>query len=278
MLAEPVEVGDAELLHHLDEAAAAFVVAGGERVNIALDLQRLAHIGADDAHQIFVHAAFAGERHQRDGEALLEHLPPVRPHAEPADIDDMHGRGEEADRLALQEGRADHGQIVQMPAGQPRVVGDVVVARLHRLQREGVEEMLDRRRHRVDVAGSAGHRLRQHLAVAVEDPSREVARLAHRGRERGAHQGLRLLLDDGNQARPHDLHMDLRQGGVRATEHLASKGAMSPAARGHAQLTRGHEARAMPPQFPHPAADVKKPRSSPAIFSRTGRVGINAFR
>ena len=132
MLAEPVEIGDAELLHHLDEAAAALVVARGERVDIALDLQRLAHIGADDAHQVFVHPAFAGQRHQRDREPLLEHLTAVRPHAEPADIDDMHGAGEEADRLAAQKGRADDGQIVQMAAGQPRVVGDVVVARLHR--------------------------------------------------------------------------------------------------------------------------------------------------
>ena len=66
MVAEPVEIGDAELVHHLDEAPAALVVAGGERVDVALDLQRLAHIGAHDAHQILVHAAGAGQRHQRD--------------------------------------------------------------------------------------------------------------------------------------------------------------------------------------------------------------------
>ena len=46
VLAKPVEIGDAELLHHLDEAAATFIVAGGERINVALDLKRFAHIGA----------------------------------------------------------------------------------------------------------------------------------------------------------------------------------------------------------------------------------------
>ena len=49
------------------------------------------------------------------------------------DIDDMDGAGEQADRLAVQKSRADHGQIMQVAAGQPRVVGDVMVARPHRL-------------------------------------------------------------------------------------------------------------------------------------------------
>ena len=136
MIAEPVEIGDPELLHHLDEPAAALVVAGGERINVALDLQRLADIGADHAQQILVHPAFAGQRHQRDRQALLEDLAAVGPHAEPADIDDMHRAGEQADRLAAQKGRADDGQIMQMAAGQPGVVGDVVVARPHRAAAE----------------------------------------------------------------------------------------------------------------------------------------------
>ncbi len=221
MLAEAVEIGDAELLHHVDEAAAALVVARGERVDIALDLQGLAHIGADDAHQVFVHLPLARQRHQRDREALLEDLAAVRPHAEPADIDDMDRAGEEADRAPAQKGRAANGQIVQVAAGQPRVVGDVVVAFLHRVEREGGEEMLDRRGHRIDMAGGAGDRLGQHIAVAVEDPGRQVAGLAHRRRERGAHQGLRLLLDDGDEPRPHDLHVDLRERGIGTREHEA---------------------------------------------------------
>ncbi len=215
VLAEPVEIGDAEFVHHLDEPPAALVVARRQRVDVAFDLQRLAHIGAHDAHQVFVKPPLAGQRHQRDRQALLVDLPPVRPHPEAADIDDMHGAGEQPDRLAAQKSRADDRQIVQMAAGQPRIVGDVVVALAHRGEREGVEKMLDRGGHRIDVARRAGHGLRQHVAVAVEHPGRQIAGLAHRGRKRGAHQRLRLLLDDRDQPRPHDLHMDLRQRCIR---------------------------------------------------------------
>ena len=229
MLAEPVEIGDAELLHHVDEPPAAFVVARGERIDIALDLQGFAHIGADDAHQVFVDPPLAGQRHQGDREAFLEHLAAVRPHAEPADIDDMHRAREKPDRRPAQKRRADDRQIMQVAAGQPGVVGDVVVARLHRVEWEGGEEVLHRGGHRIDVAGGAGHRLRQHLAVLVEDPGRQIARLAHRGRKRGAHQGLRLLLDDGDQPRPHDLHVDLRERGVGAGDHRRDPRRVPPA-------------------------------------------------
>ena len=39
----------AELVHHLEQAAAADLVAGDERVAVAFDLHRLAHVGAHDA-------------------------------------------------------------------------------------------------------------------------------------------------------------------------------------------------------------------------------------
>ena len=44
---------------------------------------------------------------------------------------------------------------------------------------------------------------------AVEDAGREVAGLAHDGREGGAQQRLRLLLDHGDQPVPHDLQFDV---------------------------------------------------------------------
>ena len=43
---------------------------------------------------------------------------------------------------------------------------------------------------------------------AVEDAGREIAAFAHDRAEGGAHQGLRLLLDHGDQAVPHDLQVD----------------------------------------------------------------------
>src|SRR3954452_15197606 len=106
MRAEPVEIGDAELVHYLDKPPAALVVARGQRVDVAFDLQRLPDIGAHDAHQILVEPALARQWHQRDRKDLLVDLPSVRPHAEPADIDDMHRAGEQPDRLTAQKTRA----------------------------------------------------------------------------------------------------------------------------------------------------------------------------
>jgi hypothetical protein len=195
------------------------IIARRERVNVALDLQRFAHVGAHHAQQVLVHRAFARERHDRDRQAFFEHLPAVRSHTEAADVDDVHRAGEQADRAAVEERGRDHREIVQMSAGEPRVVGDVMVARAHAGERINVEEMLDRVRHGVDVAGRAGHRLRQHAALTVEHAGREIACLAHRGAERGAHQGLRLLLDHRDQAAPHDLGVNLGKRGVRAGNH-----------------------------------------------------------
>ena len=61
------------------------------------------------------------------------------------------------------------------------------------------------------MAGRAGDRLRHHAAAQIEDAGGQIAGLAHRGGERGADHGLRLLLHDGDQAVPHDLAMDLRK-------------------------------------------------------------------
>ena len=50
-------VVEAELVHHLDEAPVADLVAGDERVEIAHDLHRLAHVAAHDREQVLVHLA-----------------------------------------------------------------------------------------------------------------------------------------------------------------------------------------------------------------------------
>ena len=56
------------------------------------------------------------------------------------------------------------------------------------VEREFPQHVADGFRHRVDVARRAGHRLRQHVAGAVVDAGGQVARLARRGAEAGAHQ------------------------------------------------------------------------------------------
>src|SRR5260370_10973 len=106
VITERLEMADLELAHHLDEPPAALVIAGGERVDVALDLQGLAHIGAHDAEEILVHHPGARERHDRQRQPFLEDLSPVRPHAEPADTDDMDRGADQPARLPVQVGRA----------------------------------------------------------------------------------------------------------------------------------------------------------------------------
>ena len=113
-----------------------------------------------------------------------------------------------ATSLPFVERRRRDDEVVEMAGAHPRIVGDVGIARLHRVEREVADEVLHRLRHRVDVARRAGHRLRQHAALPVEHAGREVAALAHDRRERRAHQHLRLLLDHRDQAVPHDLQVD----------------------------------------------------------------------
>src|SRR5258708_9460330 len=71
-----------------------------------------------------------------------------------------------------------------------------------------MEEMHHGACHRIDMARRAGDRLCQHVARGVEYARRHVAGLARRGAEADPDQGLRLFLDHGDQAIPHDLLMD----------------------------------------------------------------------
>jgi hypothetical protein len=148
----------------------------------------------------------------RDVQAFLEDRAALRAHAKAADIDHMRGVGEQSDDAAAMEGWRYYGKVVQMAGAEPGIVGDVVIALAHRFGGELAQEMPDAFGHGVDVAGSAGDGLGHHAAVQVEDASGEIAGLAHGGGEGGADHGLRLLFHDGDQAVPHDLAMDLRQG------------------------------------------------------------------
>src|SRR5947209_12428583 len=133
----------------------------------------------------------------------------------------MAGAGEQRDRLAvLEAGRGDD-EVVEMAGAHPGIVGDIGVALLHRLDREPGDEVLDRFRHRIDVTGRTGHRLRQHAAVEIEHASGEVAAFAHDRAEGGAEQHLRLLLDYGDQPMPHDLEVDQARAACLAHDQAA---------------------------------------------------------
>ncbi len=138
-------------------------------------------------------------------------LPPVGRLAEAADVDHVRGAGEQRHQLAVVEGGRGDDDVVEMAGALPRIVGDVGIARLHRLDRELADEVDDAARHRVHVARRAGDGLGQHPAFEVEHAGRDVAGLARAGREGGAHQGAGLLLDDGEQAVPHHLQANIAE-------------------------------------------------------------------
>src|SRR3546814_7598696 len=93
-----------------------------------------------------VNPALLDQRHQRDEQAFVIDLPPVRGEAYAADVDEMAGAGEQRHRLALPEGRGDDRQVVQMAGALPRIVGDEGVALAHRRDGKAVDEVLYRQR------------------------------------------------------------------------------------------------------------------------------------
>ena len=212
--AEIVEVVEAELVHHLDEAAAADVVAGRERVGVADGIDGKARVGADHRHQRLVDLAFLDQAQEGNVQPLHEHVGGVGTEADAADVDEVAGAREQPDELALVEARRRDDEVVEVTGAHPGVVGDVGVTGLHRVEADVTDEVLDRLRHRIDVAGRAGDGLREHPPLAVEDAGGKVAGFAHDRREGGAQQRLALLLDDRDEPVPHDLALDVARGSL----------------------------------------------------------------
>ncbi len=168
LLAQRLDLGQPEFAHHRNEAAAADIVAGDQRVDVAHHLDRFAHIGADHRQQVLVHFAGAHQAQQRNEQAFMPDLASFRRLPDTAHVDQMGGAGEQRDDPAVHEGGRDDHQVVQMPGALPGIVGDVDITFLHVLDGKHFEEMPDGGRHRVDVPRCAGHRLRQHPALQVE--------------------------------------------------------------------------------------------------------------
>ena len=212
-LRQVVELLDVELRHHALQPVRAGVVGGGERKNVADHLLGLAHVGADELEQRVIGLAAPEQVQNGDGHPLLEDLARVRPETPPADVHHVAGIGKQPHQPVAVEGRRNHRNVVQVPRGEPRVVGDEHVARLHGVHRVPGDEVPDALGHGVDVTRRAGNGLRQHPAAAVEHAGGEVARLPDAGGKGRAHQGLRLLLDHGYEAVPHDVPVDGGQRG-----------------------------------------------------------------
>ncbi len=172
------------------------------RRDITQHLVRGADVVADDVEQQLVPDALLVELGARDPQAFLVHVARAGADAVAADIRVMDGRAEEADHLALAEHRRDDGDVEEVAGRQPRVVGDKDIALVERVRRELVDKMRAGGRQRVDVAGRASNRLRDHAPLAVQERTGEVARLAHDGAEGDALQRAGLLARRADQVAP----------------------------------------------------------------------------
>ena len=81
----------------------------------------------------------------------------------------MCGTGKKTNQLAFLKRRADHGDVVQMPGTLPRVIGDIDITFEYIVATYTPNKVSHRISHRINVTGSAGYCLRQHLAPQVID-------------------------------------------------------------------------------------------------------------
>ena len=123
-----------------------------------------------------------------------------------------------ATRRPCRNAGGDDREVVEVAGALPGVVGDEHVALAQGVGGVVAQEAPHRGRHGVDVPGRPRDGLRQHAPLQVEDAGGKVARLPHRGRKGGAHQGPGLFLDHRQQPAPHDL---VFQGGEAGPRGLA---------------------------------------------------------
>src|SRR5262249_39141793 len=155
-------------------------------------------------------------------------LTPFGSLADAAHIHQVRCASEQRDDAAIHERWRHHYQIVEMASAFPRIVGNVDVTLLHLRGGKHIEKMADRSGHRIDVTGRAGDGLGEHPAFEIKHTGRDVAGLSRGSAEGGAHESLRLLFHDGEQAVPHDLQLDLRKIAAHHTS-LSSITMSSPA-------------------------------------------------
>ena len=167
-----------------------------------------AHVVADEVDERPVGLAAPVHLHHRDLEALLVDLPRVGRADFPADVRQVGRAGREPDEFLPVEHRLHDVHVGQMAGPVPDVVGDEDVAGLQRLGRKRSQEMTDRYRQGADERGDAGGGLHEGVALIVSDHAREIVRLAHERRERGAHQRRRRLVHDADEPPPEHFQRD----------------------------------------------------------------------
>ena len=216
-VAEILDVGHVEFVEEGHQRFRADDIGGHLRVEVADGLARGAHVGPDHLQEKLIGLPRRHQLADGDAQPLLVHLTRLAGEQAAADVRGMAGGGEIRDRASASEDGGDHRHVVDLPRGEPRVVGEQDVAVLERRRGVGGEQVLDAGGHRIDVARGAGQRLRHHAAAPVEDTAGEILRVADDGAEGGAHQRDLLLVDDGEQAVPEDFENDRVNGRHHST-------------------------------------------------------------
>src|SRR5215208_1889368 len=169
LIRQRLDVLEVELLDHLDEPLASDVVAPRLGVQVADHLEGRPHVGTDDPEELLVGLAAdeqAGHGHE---ESLLVDLARVSPEAATPDVEGVAAIAEVRDDIPVAEDRGDHGEVVEVARGLPRVIGDHGVALLEGFGGDLAQEVMNRGRHRVHVAWRARYSLGYHAAPAVEE-------------------------------------------------------------------------------------------------------------
>ena len=184
-------------------------------VEVAPSMGRSAVVGEDHLPDIFGILAPAHDFDQRKAQSLLVDLgggggERSRRHA--SDLGDVPDVRNEAEDLSFVVDGLDHGVLRHVAATAVRVVVNNDVARLEVLQPVLLDGPLDGVEDCPEL-GWAELRLRDHVAVAVEDHAREVEALVEDGRVGGLHHGDTHLAADVDQLVVEYAQRDLVYGG-----------------------------------------------------------------
>ena len=176
------------------------------RAQIAHGAARQPHVLLDDVDQRFVDLAAIVQFQNRDLQAFREN---IRRHAaeRAADIEPMRHATGKADQCALVEDRQRQGDVVEVAAGEIRIVGDVDIARPNILAAEMLDLGLHRLRHAADEhrqPDADGNR----LAFGGEQAGGEIERLIDDDIVGGAHEVGLHFLGHRDDAIAHDLGDD----------------------------------------------------------------------
>ena len=190
------------------QSAAADVVGDELGADIAQHLVRHADVGAHEVEHGLVQPACVEQLEDGDLQPLLVHVLRFERRHAPAHVevvDDAQGVADDA--IAMKD-RGGDGDVDQVAARNPGIVGDDDVTRLEAVGRVLRDEVAQHLGDDAEEPRGGDGRVGQHLRVGIEQGAAEVVILLHRRGIGRAHQPGRRLVDDRDQAVPQDLDGD----------------------------------------------------------------------